>query len=76
LTSVMDAGIASISLDFDPNFYEVDDHGNKTTYKSIVSFYSGKKSLVFDLWFKYMEPEQDDDNQCPIDEPQRDPNDF
>lgn len=67
LTSFMDAGISSISLNFDPNFYEVDQYGNKTTYKSVVHFNNGKRTLIFDLWFKYFEPDNGDDggDQCP-----------
>lgn len=67
LTSFTAAKISSVDLRFDPNFFEVDQYGNKTTYKSVVKFNNGKQSLIFDLWFKYFEPKTEDPNQCPGD---------
>ena len=63
LTSLSDSQVGSINLNYDPNYFEVDQYGNKTTYKSVVNFYDGRKSLIFDLWFKYVEPDQP--SQCP-----------
>ena len=56
LVSLRSAEIDSIDLNYDPNFFEVDQYGNKTSYKSIVSFSDGRKTLIFDLWFRYFEP--------------------
>ncbi len=61
LTSLNAAGISSIDLLYDPNFYEIDQYGNKTTFKSIVRFFDGRRTLIFDLWFKYLEPTTTDD---------------
>lgn len=60
LTTFAAAGISYIDLNYDPNFYEVDQYGNKTTFKSIVRFNDGRRSLIFDLWFRYLEPTPED----------------
>lgn len=70
LTSFSAADIASIDLKFDPNFFEVDQYGNKTTYKSVVKFNDGRRTLIFDLWFKFMDPPDNnpptDPKECPV----------
>jgi hypothetical protein len=56
LTPFSSAMIDSIDLKYDPNFYEIDIYGNKTTYKSVVQFSDGRQTLIFDMWFKFLEP--------------------
>lgn len=56
MTTLESARIKSIDLHYDGNFYEVDKYGNKTTYKSIVTFEDGRTTLIFDLWFRYFTP--------------------
>ncbi|MEM7646979.1 MAG: hypothetical protein AAF203_08725, partial [Pseudomonadota bacterium] len=70
LTSLMQEEVSSIDLEFDPNFFEIDKYGNKTTYKSVVKFNDGRQSLIFDLWFRYLEPpknQTDTPQECPVD---------
>lgn len=54
-----DLGLKSISLKYDSNFWEVDEFGNSTTYKSIVTFNDDRQALIFDLWFRYYQPVTD-----------------
>ena len=61
LNSLNDSKISYIDLRYDPNFFEVDQYGNKTSYKSIVSFSDGRKNLIFDMWFKYVDPDAPDE---------------
>ncbi|MGE4130819.1 MAG: hypothetical protein AB7F86_04235 [Bdellovibrionales bacterium] len=51
LMSLAFLGIASIDLNYDPNFSETDRYGNEVKYKSVVTFSSGKMKLIYDLWF-------------------------
>ncbi|MBX2994670.1 MAG: hypothetical protein KF681_07605 [Bdellovibrionaceae bacterium] len=55
LTSLRDAGLTEIDLNYDPNFKEEDRYGNRTELKSVVSFADGRKRLIFDLWFRALD---------------------
>lgn len=54
LSSLRDAGLIEIDLNYDPNFSEEDVYGNRTELKSLVRFSDGRERLVFDLWFRYL----------------------
>ena len=44
--------IISIDLDYDPNFYIKDKHGNEIKFMSVVKFKNQKMRPIFDVWFK------------------------
>lgn len=51
LYTLTEAGITTIDLHYNPSFYERDQYGNETRYKSVVQTRDGKLHLMFDLWF-------------------------
>jgi len=58
LISLEEAGIVSIDLHYDNNYYERDKYGNETKMKSVVQLADGSMRLIFDLWFAYQAPFQ------------------
>lgn len=51
LKPLSDLRIASIDLEYDPNYRERDQHGNEIKYKSVVNFEDGEMRSIFDIWF-------------------------
>lgn len=58
LQSLAEAGIDIIDLKYDPNYLEVDRHGNETRFKSVVQDRSGRLHLLFDVWFNTGTPKR------------------
>jgi len=52
LFTLPDLGVRSVSLDFDPNYREIDEHGNSILMKSTVTMDNGELNVVYDLWFR------------------------
>jgi hypothetical protein len=52
LFTLPELGVRSMSLDFDPNYREIDEYGNSILMKSTVTMESGELNVVYDLWFK------------------------
>jgi hypothetical protein len=51
LFSLQRAGIETIDLNFDANYYSRDQYGNEIKYKSVVKLTNGKLKPIFDIWF-------------------------
>lgn len=56
LTPLAIAGVSEIDLNFDPNYSETDVYGNQTRLKSTVKYSDSRLRLIFDLWFRYLNP--------------------
>ena len=54
LVSLTEMQIEVIDLNADPNYKEIDIHGNETTLKSVVKTTDGRYHLMFDVWFRYL----------------------
>ncbi|MGE0631820.1 MAG: hypothetical protein AB7O96_05405 [Pseudobdellovibrionaceae bacterium] len=46
-----DMGVTSIDTMYDAEFYERDQYGNESRFKSVVKMKDGSNRLIFDLWF-------------------------
>ncbi|MCB0377076.1 MAG: hypothetical protein KDD33_01160 [Bdellovibrionales bacterium] len=62
LITLQEAKIRFIHLKVNHNYYEIDDHGNEITYKSLVGFDSDggdslRMGMAFDVWFQYRKDE-------------------
>lgn len=55
LRSMAYHGIHSIDLDFNADYDEWDQYGNRTRFKSVVEDRNGRMHLLFDIWFNYQE---------------------
>jgi hypothetical protein len=45
-------GIKEIDLNYDPNYAEEDQYGNRIEFKSVVKYFDGTMKLIFDMWFR------------------------
>jgi hypothetical protein len=51
LKSFAEMGVTEIDLSYDPTYYERDQYGNESRFRSVVKTVSGKLHVIFDLWF-------------------------
>lgn len=56
LFTFKEKGIVILDLRFDARYKEVDQHGNKVRYKSVVVMQDESMALAHDLWLRYTTP--------------------
>lgn len=56
LYTLEEMGVVSINLQYDEHYYEQDMYGNEIRMKSDVQMKDGSLNLIYDLWFRTLEP--------------------
>lgn len=56
LHTLDELGVVAIDLNYDPDYEESDEYGNRIKYKSTVDMRDGSLRLIFDLWVVSGEP--------------------
>ncbi|RYY08418.1 MAG: hypothetical protein EON55_20485, partial [Alphaproteobacteria bacterium] len=56
LRTLEEMGVESINLKYDEHYHEEDIYGNEIRMKSDVKMKDGTLNLIYDLWFRTLEP--------------------
>jgi hypothetical protein len=56
LHTLEEMGVESINLNYDEHYHEEDIYGNEIRMKSDVKMKDGTLNLIYDLWFRVLEP--------------------
>jgi hypothetical protein len=51
LKSLQELGLEEIDLQYDSSYYERDQYGNESRFRSDVKSVNGQLHMIFDLWF-------------------------